>query len=332
MCLSACQERRPRGHTNISERSHGNCMLVSTKDVFLANGDVLLATKNVSWVDQNMQNSGHSMSTGVARGGPHGGAPPGAMQGAVPGQGPPIRVRQAFKWAYNLRKKSIDKSRILAPQYTVMLPSGLDVHTAMVVLDPQKGPRLGTEHDQSPCKPEAHQVQQHPDLLEVIFKRRSTSQQATVFVDSVCTKCLQCFFVTDGGPTRPPQQQPAGAPGAQGPQAGKPGSYGAISGGLHHNYAQAPGWAQQQRAPASMHAAQHAQQQTGARHPALSQQQAVASSPAQQQAASRQPQQQVSCVLAPVTRKRDTLCLIFRSLLLALSKQARPHTRPHQDP
>ena len=112
----------------------------------------------------------------------------------------------------------------------------------------QRGPRLGTEHDQSPCKPDQHLVSQRPDLLEVIFKRRSTSQQvlcphwpcacaplvaamrglwrwlqhgagqkgltrharrwqATVYVDSVCSKCLQCFFVTDGGTSRPPQQQ-----------------------------------------------------------------------------------------------------------------------------
>lgn len=99
----------------------------------------------------------------------------------------------------------------------------------------QKGPRLGTEHDQSPCKPESHHVKETSDLLEVVFKRRSTSQQvgsrflvalalfgpeqkmewmfkqATVHVDSVCTKCLQCFFVTDGGaprPQQPPQQPP----------------------------------------------------------------------------------------------------------------------------
>jgi hypothetical protein len=30
-----------------------------------------------------------------------------------------------------------------------------------------------------------------------------------VYVDSVCSKCLQCFFVTDGATTRPPQQQAA---------------------------------------------------------------------------------------------------------------------------
>jgi hypothetical protein len=41
----------------------------------------------------------------------------------------------------------------------------------------QRGPRLGTEHDQSPCKPEQHDVSQNHHLLEVIFKRRSTSQQ-----------------------------------------------------------------------------------------------------------------------------------------------------------
>ena len=76
---------------------------------------------------------GQAPQAGAGRGGmpavhPGAGPPPGA-------QGAPIRVRQAFKWAYNLRKKQIDKARIRKPQYTVMLPSGLDVHTAMVELD-----------------------------------------------------------------------------------------------------------------------------------------------------------------------------------------------------
>ena len=150
---------------------------------------------------------------------------PGGAAGAPgqPVQGAPVRVRQAFKWAYNLRKKAIDKSRIrkstpplrlptlpcicslrlssyvnanlgehyvcLEPvsvcvrlafstqqvardtdeqpqmartgwrclmgpccvicrrqQYTVMLPSGLDVHTAMVVLDREVGSRQNRQH------------------------------------------------------------------------------------------------------------------------------------------------------------------------------------------
>ena len=37
--------------------------------------------------------------------------------------------------------------------------------------------------------------------------RHARRWQATVYVDSVCSKCLQCFFVTDGGTSRPPQQQ-----------------------------------------------------------------------------------------------------------------------------
>ena len=161
----------------------------------------------------------------------------------------PIRVRQAFKWTYNLRKKPIDKSRLrrLACPWPSGLLSGCQndsdikslaaghitqscfpaawtctlrwlflterlVHATGVVGQllfasfvfkrgekitfsengiEQKGPRLGTEHDQSPCKPDSHHVQQRPDLLEVVFKRRSTSQQVVaLYLFSHC--CIPC--------------------------------------------------------------------------------------------------------------------------------------------
>lgn len=64
--------------------------------------------------------AGMKQGTGAApgqakpgQGGP-GGATPTPSSGAAgaPAQPAPIRVRQAFRWAYNLRKKPIDKSRI----------------------------------------------------------------------------------------------------------------------------------------------------------------------------------------------------------------------------
>jgi hypothetical protein len=47
------------------------------------------------------------------QGGPGGAAPtPASGAAGAPPQPAPIRVRQAFRWAYNLRKKPIDKSRV----------------------------------------------------------------------------------------------------------------------------------------------------------------------------------------------------------------------------
>jgi hypothetical protein len=102
---------------------------------------------------------------------------PGGQQqppsGAAPGQQPPqqqLRVRQAHKWAYNLRRVSVNFS-LVRKQFTVFLPSGLDVHTAMVLYDAKdrQSPlvRLGTEHDRAPCRPEEHAIEKRPDLTKV---------------------------------------------------------------------------------------------------------------------------------------------------------------------
>lgn len=165
---------------------------------------------------------------------PQPGAPGGGPGGPGGQPGQPLRVRQAFKWGFNLRRKQVDKAQVRGSQFSVTLPSGLDVHTAMVVLDPPpiNRVRLGTERDRAPCRPEEHKVEERRDLLQVVFQRRSSNQQATVYVDAVCGRCSQCFFVTDAPPRPNPAAAPGGGSAPQQPVAGKgPRPPGQIPGG-----------------------------------------------------------------------------------------------------